>query len=243
MDFSTLTYSEIKHGYVETKTGYQCIYCEFSTNKDEIYPYENKFYTALGMMKLHLRVAHRSNLDMLLDLPKKDSGLSAHQVELIRLLHEGYADRDIAQRLGIKESTVRYQRFTLKEKEKQCKIYLAVMENLRQKPDSNFLAIHSTARQVDERYIATKEDEEKVKQDFFLSLDPLKLKSIPRKEKYKIIVLRILCETLTQKNYTEKQLNDILQPVYEDFASLRRCLIEYGFFSRDFSGQTYTKLI
>ena len=104
------------------------------------------------------------------------------------------------------------------------------MENLRQKPDSNFLAIHSTAKQVDERYIATKEDEEKVKQDFFLSLDPLKLKSIPRKEKYKIIVLRILCETLTQKNYTEKQLNDILQPVYEDFASLRRCLIEYGFF-------------
>ena len=53
------------------------------------------------------------------------------------------------------------------------------MKNLKQKPDDSFLSIHNTARQVDERYIATIEDEEKVKQDFFESLNPLKLKIIP----------------------------------------------------------------
>ena len=93
--------------------------------------------------------------------------------------------------LNLKESTIRYQRFTMREKEKQSKIYLAIMKNLNQKPDDSFLNIHNTAKQVDERYIATIEDEEKVKQDFFESLNPLKLKIIPRKEKYKIIVLRL----------------------------------------------------
>lgn len=44
------------------------------------------------------------------------------------------------------------------------------MKSLKQKPDDAFLNIHSNAKQVDERYIATKEDEEKVKQDFFESL-------------------------------------------------------------------------
>lgn len=243
MEFLDLTVEQLASGYVETEFTYECIYCDFKTFKTEIYNYNDKFYTALGMMQLHILIEHESSLNMLLNLSKKENGLSEHQVDLINMINKGYSDKQIANELKLKESTIRYQKFTLREKEKQSKIYLAIMKSLKQKPDDAFLNIHSNAKQVDERYIATKEDEEKVKQDFFESLDPLKLKLIPRKEKYKIIVLRLICQQLEKSKYSESELNDVLTDIYEDYASLRRSLIEYGFFTRDAFGKTYNKCV
>ena len=221
MEFLDLTVEQLASGYIETEFTYECIYCDFKTFKTEIYNYNDKFYTALGMMQLHILIEHESSLNMLLNLSKKENGLSEHQVDLINMINKGYSDKQIANELKLKESTIRYQRFTLREKEKQSKIYLAIMKSLKQKPDDAFLNIHSNAKQVDERYIATKEDEEKVKQDFFESLDPLKLKLIPRKEKYKIIVLRLICQQLEKSKYSESELNDVLIDIYEDYASLK----------------------
>ena len=167
MEFLDLTVEQLASGYIETEFTYECIYCDFKTFKTEIYNYNDKFYTALGMMQLHILIEHESSLNMLLNLSKKENGLSEHQVDLINMINKGYSDKQIANELKLKESTIRYQRFTLREKEKQSKIYLAIMKSLKQKPDDAFLNIHSNAKQVDERYIATKEDEEKVKQDFF----------------------------------------------------------------------------
>ena len=243
MELTDLTIDQIANGYIETEFTYECIYCDFKTYKEEVYNYNNKFYTALGMIKLHIAIEHESSLNMLLSLSKKENGLSEHQVNLINMINKGYSDKQIASDLNLKESTIRYQRFTMREKEKQSKIYLAIMKNLKQKPDDSFLSIHNTAKQVDERYIATIEDEEKVKQDFFESLNPLKLKIIPRKEKYKIIVLRLICHQLTKSKYSETELNDVLKNIYEDYASLRRSLIEYGFFTRDTFGKIYNKCV
>ncbi len=166
-----------------------------------------------------------------LDLPKKVTAITDNQRKLIFLLNKGFSDKEIANELGVKEATVRYQRFMLKEKENQCKVYLAVMANLGVDTSKDFLDIHASATQVDERYIATEKDREKVVDDFFLSLSPLKLKSLPRKEKYKIIALRIISDTFSdQKIYSEKEMNDTLKEIYEDFVTLRRYLIEYGYF-------------
>lgn len=54
------------------------------------------------------------------------------------MINKGYSDKQIASDLNLKESTIRYQRFTMREKEKQSKIYLAIMKNLKQKPDDSF---------------------------------------------------------------------------------------------------------
>lgn len=37
-------------------------------------------------------------------------------------------------------------------------------------------------------------------------------------------------------------MNDTLKEIYEDFVTLRRYLIEYGFFTRDAHGHVYRKI-
>ncbi|MFR2551837.1 MAG: DUF2087 domain-containing protein [Clostridioides difficile] len=39
------------------------------------------------------------------------------------------------------------------------------------------------------------------------------------------------------KKYSEKEVNQILESIYDDFATIRRYLIEYGFMSRNKSVQ------
>jgi hypothetical protein len=41
------------------------------------------------------------------------------------------------------------------------------------------------------------------------------------------------------KTYSEKEVNRILQRVYEDYVSLRRALVEYGFIERTNDGRKY----
>ena len=87
MEFLDLTVEQLASGYVETEFTYECIYCDFKTFKTEIYNYNDKFYTALGMMQLHILIEHESSLNMLLNLSKKENGLSEHQVDLINMIN------------------------------------------------------------------------------------------------------------------------------------------------------------
>jgi DNA-binding HxlR family transcriptional regulator len=60
-----------------------------------------------------------------------------------------------------------------------------------------------------------------------------RLKDIPAQLKKRQAVLRWLIEKFElRKRYTEKQVNDILKQVHDDFASLRRYLIGEGFLDR-----------
>lgn len=160
-----------------------CIHCDYKTSKNEVYAYENHFFTSEAMMKLHILNEHGGNLNALLDLPKKVTAITDNQRKLIFLLNKGFSDKEIANELGVKEATVRYQRFMLKEKENQCKIYLAVMANLGVDTSKDFLDIHASATQVDERYIATEKDREKVVDDFFSISLTIKTKIITEKRK------------------------------------------------------------
>ena len=66
------------------------------------------------MMQLHILIEHESSLNMLLNLSKKENGLSEHQVDLINMINKGYSDKQIANELKLKESTIRYQKFKAK---------------------------------------------------------------------------------------------------------------------------------
>lgn len=66
------------------------------------------------------------------------------------------------------------------------------------------------------------------------------IKTYPAKEKKKIIVLSEVIKNFVKgRQYTEKELNRILERIYEDFATIRRALIEYGFIERSNDCTTY----
>ena len=75
----------------------------------------------------------------------------------------------------------------------------------------------------------------------FLSLEPLRLKNFPAKEKKKIVVLvEIAGQFRRDVSYTEKEVNALLAEIYpEDYVTLRRYLIEYGFMDRTQNGSAY----
>jgi hypothetical protein len=86
---------------------------------------------------------------------------------------------------------------------------------------------------VDDRYFTTKAEEEKIITAAFESLQPLKLKFFSPKEKKKIVILRKIAGQFEEgRKYNEKEVNSILKVIYEDFATIRRYLIEYGFMER-----------
>ena len=71
----------------------------------------------------------------------------------------------------------------------------------------------------------------KILKDFFAGE---RLKSIPAQRKKRVVILQHLVERFEPvRAYSEKEVNAILKIAHEDFATLRRELIDYGFMKRD----------
>lgn len=75
---------------------------------------------------------------------------------------------------------------------------------------------------------------------YFYSEEPLKLRQFPSKQKRKYVVLKIILKKFSfSKKYSEKEVNDILSGIYNDFVTLRRALIDFGLMSRKNDGSEY----
>ncbi|WP_347437003.1 DUF2087 domain-containing protein [Fodinisporobacter ferrooxydans] len=108
------------------------------------------------------------------------------------------------------------------------------------KERSAFLAPHKTARMIDDRYNVTLEENEKILKKYFPESIDGSLKTFPLKEKHKLIVLRQIAKRFqSEQTYNEKEINQILKHVYDDYVTLRRYLIEYGFLDRKSDGNQY----
>lgn len=80
-------------------------------------------------------------------------------------------------------------------------------------------------------------EDRKVLHDYIVNRQ---LKEIPAKRKKLMPVLRWLAaEFKPDVIYTEREVNDILKQFHQDFASLRRELIDYGFLRRERGGGKY----
>ena len=68
-----------------------------------------------------------------------------------------------------------------------------------------------------------------------------KLIAFPKKLKSKQDLFAYLQEELAKKvsTFTEKEVNAFLAETYDDFAILRRYLVDYGYLSRDQYGLEY----
>ena len=242
-NFWDANYDELKRGYTESSEAFECLLCGEKIEKGIIYPKEEVLYEAERYTKLHIEEKHGSVFQYLIGLNKKVTGLTDHQNSLLALFYEGKNDKEIQQELQIgSASTIRNHRFVLKEKERQAKIFLTLMELLKERDQHApaFLAPHKNATMVDDRYNMTLEEQQELEKKFFPQGVEGKLIKFPKKEKQKLGTLRVIVKRFeVGKNYTEKEINEVLKTIYEDYVTLRRYLIEYGFLDRKDDGSAY----
>jgi hypothetical protein len=222
---------EIVKGYrysAETEE-YICIVCGETFLKGVIYPEGKVLLEAERAVKNHISEKHSSIFDYLINMDKKYTGLTDHQKKLLNYFRAGTSDKDIVEAEGEgSTSTIRNHRFKLKEREKQAKIFLAIMQSMSMK--SSLIDIHRGATMVDERYATTEEEREKILKSYFKGN---RLSTFPSSEKKKIVVLQHIMKNFNVNNkYMEKEVNEVLKNIYEDFVTIRRYLIEYGFMDR-----------
>lgn len=232
MYLENLTIEQLVNGFEDRDDMYNCLFCEQQYDKLEVFPVDGRFFTALKMIKQHHKEVHGSVFDALLQLDKKHTGLSDIQIELLELFAQGLPDKEIVQHTSANSlSTIRQHRFKLKEKEKQAKIFLAIMQAF--EGIEQYEPIHKGAKQVDERFAITADEKKKVLETYYKDGLDRPISTFPSKEKRKIILLQqIMTNFEAGKKYIEKELNDILKPIYSDYVTIRRYLIQYGFMER-----------
>ncbi|HHD2753674.1 TPA: DUF2087 domain-containing protein [Clostridium perfringens] len=244
--FWDATIEEVKKGYIEQEDSFKCIICEEEFTKGRIYEIGSLLYDAKKATELHIEDKHGSTLEYLLSMNTSFTGISEIQRELLVLMASGLSDKEISQKFGVVQSTIRNHRYKLREKEKQARLFLAMMELLSSntKKKVNILEketlfdAHKTATTLDDRYnITDKEIKETIKNYMDESGA---LKTFPSKEKKKIIILSQIVKHFSKgKKYSEKEINRILGRIYGDYATIRRALIEYGFVERSNDCSSY----
>lgn len=239
------TIDEMKDGYKYDKARdeFICLLCGKSFLRGIIYSEDGIFYEAERYARVHVEKAHGNVFDCLLNMDRKLTGLTEVQKTLMDMFYKGHSDNEIVKILGGgSTSTIRNHRFILREKEKQAKLFLAMMELLRIKNmnEENFTSIHRTAVMVDERYNITKEETDEILKTYFKQGPDGLMTNFPRKEKRKVILLRHIAGRFSQGvKYTEKEVNEIIKTAYHDFATIRRYLVEYGYLDRKKDGSSY----
>ena len=243
MDFSKLTLSELRRGYRrDSQEGaYICNVCGERFMDGQVYPAEGRFFTPEYAAKHHVADVHGGSAAVLIHTDTKYNSLTENQKDLLSRFAAGQSDREIAKALQISEATVRRQRFNFREKAKQAKHYLATYEQVFQTEGRDMLMpIHNQAVFLDDRYVITEQERERILKNAFASMEPLVLKTFPPKEKKKVVILTAIAKQFEMgRHYTEAEVNQIIKPIFDDFVTIRRFLIIYGLMSRTKNGSEY----
>jgi len=230
--------AEIKNGYIDTGQEYVCLLCGEKIEKGLVYPGDGIFYEAQRYIQVHIEENHGQVFDYLIQLDKRVTGLTEHQKKLLQLFYQGKSDLEVQKEMGIGSvSTIRNHRFVLKEKERQAKVFLALMELLREKNRPSPVQAPSQKTGVVDN---TRAENDKIIKKYFPEGREGKLIQLPMKDKFRRVVLKEISNRFEQNVvYSEKEVNEILQTVHEDYVTLRRLLIEYGFLDRLPDGSQY----
>ena len=246
--FWNSTVNELKLGYKKENDIYTCLFCGAMFQQGIVYPLNDIFYDAKKAIEAHMETAHPSIFENYLNFGRVYTGLSDSQTELAKLFYNGHSDKEVVEITGANSiSTIRNQRFAIREKYKQAKILVALVELMEEKmqqlkqdsKSEKLVDFHPKATCIDERYAITQKEKDEVLDRYFKN-GRLIITTFPAKEKKKIIILQKIMENFEPGvNYTEKEVNEILQQFYEDYVTVRRYLIQYGFMGRDKTGANY----
>ncbi|MGG3279515.1 DUF2087 domain-containing protein [Paenibacillus solani] len=241
--FWNASIDELKHGYIDEGPVWVCLLCGKTLEKGIIYPDQEVLYESERYMNVHIRREHGSVFQYLSSLDKKLTGLTEHQNRLLQLFYQGKNDKEVQEVLGIgSASTIRNHRFALKEKERQSKVLLTLMELLKDKDNHApaFVEIPMQAKMIDERYNVTEEERQTILAKVFPEGTDGPLKTFKLKEKQKYVVLREIAARLEPGViYSEQEVNDMIGRENPDYVTIRRYLIEYGFLDRKDDGSQY----
>ena len=204
---------------------YACLFCSAKYEEGEVYAFGKRLVDAGKAVKLHIEEKHGTVFENLLASDRAKAALTETQREFLANYHSGMGDGEIAEKMTISASTVRYQRHSFREKAKQAKLVLALY-NLVEQKEKEKAALPAK----------TPSESEKMLEALFDSVSPLVLKTFDFKknrEKKRLFIL----ETITKQfekgiRYTEKEVNASLKAIYPDFATIRRSLVDCGFMER-----------
>jgi hypothetical protein len=236
--------NDMKRGFSEDSDHFICLLCGEKIEKGIIYSCYDRLLEASKYMQVHILNTHKSVFEFINSQDKKITGLSEHQSKLIGLFYSGKNDIEIQNEMKIgSQSTIRNHRFALKEKEKQAKSFLVLMELLKEKNKyiSNLTTNSSNINSLEVEDVTNDQEREKILEKYFTFEPYLKLKTFKMKEKSRIVVLGKIAECFeVGRKYTEKEINEIISRIYEsDYVAVRRYLIEYGFMDRQANGKAY----
>ncbi|MFD0617233.1 DUF2087 domain-containing protein [Paenibacillus sp. GCM10027629] len=243
--FWSATVEQLKQGYVydAAQDQYICLVCGEAFTTGIIYTDEGVMYEAKKFAQVHVARQHDSMFDVLIGMDKKLTGLTDLQKDLVQRFYDGMNDNEIVKEQGGSASTIRNHRFSMREKMKQARIFLAIMEMAEAKGGAErpkFMAVPRTATSLDERYAITEQEHESIINKYFPDGTDGKLTEFPRKEKRKMSILMHLMQRFERnRKYTEHEVNEVLKTASDDFVTLRRYLIEYSFLDRLEDGSSY----
>lgn len=158
---------------------------------------------------------------------------------------------DLAEKLDLKEPTVSHHLSRLRE---------LGLVNMRVDGNNRFYRLNASQleqmngylfqlqsfspdtiqKEEDEKWIEAMEIPDYDKQVLKSYVFNRRLQQLPRKEKKLLAVLRWLVSHFEKDViYTEAQVNETIEQYHEDFAGLRRDLVDFGFLARERDGATY----
>ncbi|WP_312111304.1 DUF2087 domain-containing protein [Brevibacillus reuszeri] len=246
--FWSASVEELKRGYIENEHEYLCLLCGETVEKGIIFPVDDVLYDAQRYMRHHIEKEHESVFDHLSKLDKRLTGLSDHQTSLLRLFYQGKNDNEVQKTMGIgSASTIRNHRFALKEKERQAKVYLTMMELLRESDKQTSFSASGSVKNnkpakesQDSALPATEKEVAELVSKYFPEGTDGPLASFPRKHKHRLFVLEQITQRFDPEHiYNEKEVNAVLEEIYADHVTLRRYLIDYALLNRKPDGSQY----
>jgi hypothetical protein len=236
---------DLKRGFFRDgeTASHVCLVCGRKFEDGVVYPSGGALLLPERAAKRHVADEHGDVLTLLLDLGKEKTGISEIQESIMRLIHAGRSDREIAAELGGKSaSTVRNHRFQLRKKMREAKLFLALMELLeeREPEGSGFIDFNGDVPVSDDRVVVTESEAAGLIGKYFAPGERVRLKRFPRKQKEKLVILNKLADLFEKDRlYTEKEINALLEDIYADYVTVRRYMIDYGFFGRKPDGSAY----
>ncbi|WEE37411.1 DUF2087 domain-containing protein [Lactiplantibacillus paraplantarum] len=233
MDLTNLTVNDLMRGWHQTTTTLNCNYCDANW----------AITTPVTTVEQHLTIAHGGNRSQLIHLDSRYNTLTTKQQDLLTAFATGIKDADLAKEFQLAAATIRHQKFTFREKAKQAKLYLAIYQLVFETGQTadDLIALPEQPGIFDDRFAIT-EDEvtQTLKQYFDFTHEPLQLKRWPKKQKAIVTILtRVIDEIPADQPFNETELNNYLRPIYFDYTTLRRYLIDYGFLKRTVDGRQY----
>lgn len=237
--------TDLMRGWLDdvTSSARVCVFCGERFGLGHVHRFGAELLTSRAAAARHVLDAHGGAFEAITSTGPAALGIGDAQAIVLRGFHDGDDDPAVAAALGGKAlSTVRNHRRNLRIKAAEAKLFLAAMALAEEHADSGkrFVDFGPSLPIRDGRSDVTEDEAARIEKTF-LRPDG-SLVRIPPKEKQKLVVLRRVAERFERgRTYNDAEVRSLLGQVHEDYALLRRYLVDYRFIERDPEGTRYRR--